>query len=89
MRGGDHVRIGTQLLVQLEVRASWSPHDIHHFLRELERTRLHAEGFAWGQSKHESKVDVDDVTLSIKHDVAVVPILYRGRYDTILEAAIE
>ena len=40
---------------------------------ELERRALEAEVVARGVGQHEAKVDVDDVTLGVHHDVAVVP----------------
>lgn len=45
---------------------------VSHFLSKLPRGSLHAKLFSWGQAKDEAKVDVNEMTMSVHHHIAVV-----------------
>jgi hypothetical protein len=43
-----------------------------HLLRELPRGSFHTELFARSQTKYEAKVNVDQMTSAVNHDIAVM-----------------
>lgn len=51
-----------------------STHDFNKLGRQLEGTRLKSQ-IPWGRREDETEVDVDQMSIRVKQNIAIVPIL--------------